>query len=328
MKGFRAILPEPGKVVLEAFEVPEPDHNEVVIRTTKTLISPGTERALLLNLPGLNVKYPKAVGYSHVGVIIEVGQNVRQFNVGDRVASKSRHASHVIANADVCHKLSDDLMDEPATFFQLLTTSLQAVRKTRLEVGESAAIVGVGLIGLFAVQVARVMGALPIFAIDVHESRLAIAKKIGADHIFTSDTSIEGLTKLGGFPVVIEATGNPMVLDTACQITAIGGRISLLGSSRGKADAFDFYTNVHKKGITLIGAHIHTGNRLASAPGWWTLYDEQQTALKLLQHKRVIVEPLITHRFTSEQIADAYALLADWNMDAMGMIVDWNTYKS
>jgi len=97
----------------------------------------------------------------------------------------------------------------------------------------------------------------------------------------------------------------------------------LLGSSRGATESFDFYKRVHKKGIALIGAHIDTAARPSSAPGWWTLRDEQHTALKLLQSKRVRVAPLISHRCHWSEIAAAYDLLAEWNLDALGMIIDW-----
>ena len=324
MESYRAVLPERGTLRLESFLAPPPGPDEVLVQTTKTLISPGTERALLLNLPGLNVQYPKAVGYSHVGKIIQIGKEVKALKVGDQVASKSRHASRVIVKAALCHKLGADLDDEQAAFFQLLATSLQAVRKTRLEIGEAAAVIGSGLIGLFALQVARIAGAMPTIAIDAHPGRLALAKQLGADRIYLAEDALE---KISGYarrlPVVIEATGNPAALESACQITASGGRIALLGSSRGSAQSFDFYANVHKKGITLIGAHIHTGNRAASAPGWWTLSAEQQLALKLLRQKRVAVEPLITHRFASHQLEAAYDLLAQWDLDAIGMVIDW-----
>ncbi len=322
-----AILPEPGTVRMESFELPPLAHDEVLVKTTKTLISPGTERALLLNLPGLNVQYPKSVGYCHVGNVTEVGSEVTGLALGERVASKSRHAGHVIVKASLCHKVDDSLDDESATFFQLLATALQGVRKTRLEVGEATVIVGAGLVGLLALQVARAAGALPIAAIDAHEGRLNLARQLGADHCLLAKNAVTKLLGMNGsadgLPVVIEATGNPSALESACRIAEAGGRIALLGSSRGTTAGFDFYKQVHKRGITLIGAHISTGNRPASAPGWWTLFDEQRTALKLLAHGRVAIQPLITHRFCYSNIDDAYDLLAQWNLDSSGIVIDW-----
>ena len=324
---YHALVARPGTVLLESFELRPLAPDEALVQTTKTLISPGTERAILLNLPGLAVKYPKAVGYSHVGKVIDLGTDVTTLRVGDRVASKSRHASHVAVKASLCHRLPDDLADERATFFQLLATALQAVRKTRLEVGEAVAVLGAGLVGLLALQVARAAGALPTVAIDRDDGRLQLAKEIGSDHVFPAARAAQMFkdfnTLSQGFPVVIEATGNPAALESACQIAAFGGRIALLGSSRGVSESFDFYKRVHKRGISLIGAHISTGNRPSSAPGWWTLQDEQATALRLLAHKRISVSPLITHRYASSEIEKAYKLLAGWNLEAIGILLDW-----
>ena len=250
------IVAAPGIVRLESAELPPLAADEVLIRTTKTLISPGTERALLLNLPGLAVEYPKATGYSHVGEVIEVGSAVDGLTVGDRVASRSRHASQVIAKADNCHKLDANINDEEATFFQLLAISLQAVRKTRLEVGEAAAVIGAGLVGLLALQVCRAAGALPAIAIDSDCGRLKRAERLGADKTLLANQAAEFAQSKSalspGVPVVIEATGNPAALETACQIAAVGGRLALLGSSRGATESFDFY-----KLVAQARAHAH-----------------------------------------------------------------------
>ncbi len=312
---------------LEPVELPPLKSDEVLIETSTTLISPGTERAKLLRLPGLTVNYPAATGYSLVGRVLALGADVTALKPGDRVASRSRHAAHVVAKAAECHPIPNGLTDEEAAFFQLLAIALQAVRKTRLEVGEGCAVLGVGLVGQLALQVARIAGALPTVAIDRDEGRLALAERLGADYCVNGNDAADRIRELDEFkhgpPVVIEATGNPVGLESACQIAAFGGRVALLGSTRGASEAFDFYKQVHKRGITLIGAHISTTYRAAAAPGWWTQHDEQQTALRLLAANRVNAAPLITHRFSSVDAPEAYKLLAQWDPHAIGMVIDW-----
>ena len=321
------LIDEDGGVRLEPAQLPPLASDEVLIETSKTLISPGTERAMLLRLPGLSVAYPANPGYSHVGRIVALGSGVTTLKPGDRVASRSSHAAHVVAKAAHCHPLPAHLTDEEAAFCQLLAIALQAVRKTRLEVGEGCAVLGVGLVGQLALQVARMAGALPTIAVDRVDGRLRLAQRLGADYCLPADGATEGIRTLdnlmAGAPVVIEATGNPTALDSACRIAARGGRIALLGSTRGATESFDFYKQVHKRGITLIGAHISTTYRAAAAPGWWTQHDEQRTALRLLAAKRVDVAPLISHRVSSADAAAAYQLLAHWNLDAIGIIIDW-----
>ncbi len=323
------LFDEGGSVTLAPLTLPPLASDEVMIVTSKTLISPGTERAMLLRLPGLKVKYPPTAGYSNVGRVVELGADVTSLKLGDRVASRSRHATHVVAKAADCHPLSGELTDEEAAFFQLLAIALQALRKTRLELGEGCAVLGVGLVGQLALQVARVAGALPTVAIDRDVGRLKLAKRLGADYCLHAEDAadqIRGIESLAtGPPVVIEATGNPAALEPACQIAALGGRIALLGSTRGAAENFDFYKQVHKRGITLIGAHISTTYRAAAAPGWWTQHGEQRTALRLLAAKRVDVAPLITHRFPSADAPEAYQILTRWDPGAMGMVIDWGT---
>lgn len=327
VKTNHIVVTEGGSVRLESVQLPPLARGEVLVETSRTLISPGTERATLLRLPGLTVKYPVNPGYSHVGRVVELGAEVTTLKPGDRVASRSPHAAHVVAKAAHCHRLPHSLTDEEAAFFHLLAIALQALRKTRLEVGEGCAVLGVGLVGQLALQVARIAGALPTVAVDREDGRLRLAKRLGADYAIQADSAAKQIRTIddlqGGPPVVIEATGNPAALESACQIAAFGGRIALLGSTRGVSEAFDFYKQVHKRGITLIGAHISTTYRAAAAPGWWTQHEEQGTALRLMAAKRVDVAPLMTHSFSSVDAAKAYKLLARWDAGAIGMVIDW-----
>lgn len=328
-RAMRAIVTAPGQVRLEAFDMPRPGPGELLLRTRKTLISPGTERAILLNLPGKNVRYPREVGYCNVGQIIEVGSGLPDFYAQIRVVSRARHASHVLVKAEDCQVLNPgELGDARATFVPLLATALQAVRKTRIEIGETAAVIGLGPLGLLTLQALKQAGAIDIFALDRHEGRLQLASRLGADHCLCVDddgamSSLRGAA--GDIPVVIEATGNPAAIELACEIAADGGRVALLGSARGKTASFDFYSLVHRKSITLIGAHISSARRKESAPGRWRLQAEHELALKLLEKERVQVEPLISHRFGWRQFEDAYALLARRDLDAIGILVDWTS---
>ncbi len=319
----QVVISQPGKVGLAEAALPEPGRGEVLLRASKSLLSPGTERALLLNLPGLKPTYPKTSGYSFVGEVVQLGDGATNLQLGDRVACRTRHASHAIVDAADCHKLPASLSDERAAFFQLLAIALQGVRKTRLEIGEGCAVLGAGLVGLLALQVARAAGAMPVIAIDADASRLARAKDLGADHVFLAGEAARLLPEAP--PVVIDATGNPAALEAACQLAAFGGRVALLGSSRGASQSFDFYRDVHKRGLTLLGAHISATYRETAAPGWWTQRAEQATALKLLEQERVAAEPLVTHRFPFRDVEAAYQLLADWDPGTIGVVIDWTT---
>lgn len=321
----RVVVLEPNVVALETMPMPQAGHGQLLIETTHSLVSPGTERAFFMGLPNTNASYPLYPGYSNIGRVLALGEGVTGFCVGDRVASTAAHASHVVVDAQKCLPLPDDLDEAHAVFFNLIAIAMQAVRKTRIELGESVLVLGMGLIGLFALQLAKLNGGLPVAALDQDPKRLDVARACGADQTYTpSDTLAEELAAQGTRPqVVIEATGAPAPILQAFQLAAPRGRVALLGSARGETERVNFYRDIHRKGLTVIGAHEITRPQHESFPGWWTQRDEHRVALSLLAHQRLTIQPLITHRFTATDFAQAYDLLKAWDTQAMGMVITW-----
>jgi L-iditol 2-dehydrogenase len=327
VNGFRAVVKEPTVVEIEQFEPPEPQSGQVLIRTRASLISPGTERAFFLALPNTNAAYPLYPGYSNIGEVIALGDGVEGLQVGDRVASGAPHASHVVMDAVACQRVPEQVSDEDATFFNLIAIAMQGVRKTRIELGEPVIVIGVGPIGMFALQLAKLNGALPVIAIDQDEHRLELARTAGADVALTNDERLQAAireqTGADGAPVVIEATGAPAAILLAFRLAMLRGRVSLLGSARGETDGVNFYRDVHRKGLSVIGAHEITRPRHDSLPGWWTQADEHRVALRLLAMQRLSVQPLISHRFTWQAFPQAYELLTRRDSALFGMVIDW-----
>lgn len=323
----RAAVTAQGQVELQTFDPPPLQPHEVLIETTVSLISPGTERAFFLGLPNTTLPYPIFPGYSNVGRIVKCGTAVTTLAVGDRVASPAAHASQVVVTAERCVPIPVAVGDESAVFFNLIAIAMQGIHKARIELGESVAVIGAGLIGLFAVRLAQLAGGLPVISIDQKPERLALAAQLGADVTLISDESITSALaselQTDGATVVIEATGATAPVLMAFQLARPGGRVILLGSARGEADGVNFYRDVHRKGLTIIGAHEYTRPAHQSYPGWWTQLDEQHIALHLLAKGRIDVSPLITHRFAWEQLPQAYEMLRAWNSGAMGMVIRW-----
>jgi L-iditol 2-dehydrogenase len=323
----RAAITAPAQLEMQPFTPPSPRAHEVLIETRLSLISPGTERAFFLGLPNTALTYPILPGYSNIGRVVELGSEVTALKVGDRVASPSNHASHVVIDAARCAKLPADLSDERAAFFNLIAIAMQGVHKARIELGESVVILGAGVIGLFAMQLARLAGGLPVISVDQHAGRLLLAQQLGADAALTSDDQLPTVLRerldAEGADVVIEATGNTSPVLLAFQLARPRGRVILLGSARGEADGVNFYRDVHRKGLTIIGAHEITRPQHESAPGWWTQIAEQHLALRLLAAGRLNVDPLITQRFGWQQFPQAYDLLRAWDSSAIGMLVQW-----
>ena len=327
MRAQRAVVKRPGEVALESFRLTQPAPGQAILRAHVTLISPGTERAFFLALPNANAAYPLYPGYSLIGEVLAIGEGVDQIRVGDRVACAAPHASHAIVKAADCQPVPDSLSDENAVFFNLLAIAMQGARKARIELGEAVAVLGAGLIGLFAMRLAQLSGGLPVVGIDIDEERLALAEGFGADSVMMGGDGIQRRFReeLGadGASVVIEATGHPDLVVTAFQLAAAGGRVVLLGSTRGETASVNFYRDVHRKGVQVIGSHEITRPLHEDSPGYWTRGREHRVCLDLLARDRVAADALITHRFNWRDFPEAYAKLNEWDNRALGMVINW-----
>ena len=330
MKGQRVIWPDRAKVDIEAFDLPTVKDDEVLVATECTLISPGTERAFLLGLPNARGGYPSRPGYSNIGKVVEVGKNVSGYTVGDRVATTQGHTSHFVASPNRLLKVeSSDVPAEEMVFFNLSAIALQGVRKARIELGEATLVLGQGLIGLLALQLSKLSGAVPVIAADLTDSRLELSKSIGADHTLNPEDTdfserLSSATMGKGPAVVIEATGHPDAISTALDVAGWGARVVLLASTRGETPSVNFYRDVHKKGLILYGAHNSIRPRQESAPNFWTSEDDSRLMLSLIAQKRFIVALLISHRVSGHDAPKAYQLLMEWNPGLLGVILQWN----
>lgn len=330
MEAQRVVWPDRAKVDIETFTLPPIGDDEVLVATECTLISPGTERAFLLGLPNAQGRYPTRPGYSNIGTIVEVGKTVRDWEVGDRVASTQGHTSHFVALPSRLLKIaSADVPAEEAVFFNLGAIALQGIRKARIELGEATLVLGQGLIGLLAMQLSKLSGALPLIAADLTDSRLEISKRVGADYTFNPEDTdfsaqLEEATQGNGPAIIIEATGHPDAITTALDVAGRGARVVLLASTRGETPSVNFYRDVHKKGLILYGAHNSIRPRQESSPHFWTLEEDSLLLLSLIAQKRFNVIPLISHRVPGEDAAQAYQLLMAWNPGLLGVILQWN----
>lgn len=325
----QVLFVEPGVAQLQPCDIPTPEADQILVRTRISLISPGTERAFLLGLDNTTRRYPQTAGYSTVGEVAALGTNVTKWQIGDVVATRANHRLFSALHEDAVQPLPPGLTEERAVFFTLAAIALQGVRKARIELGEAVAVVGAGLVGLLAAQLASLAGGLPVLAVDKDPHRLAFAHRVGVDNTVEATEEVRSQLESvcdGELPsVVIEATGHPEAVPLAFDLARPHGRVVLLGSTRGETEAVNFYRDVHRKGLTVLGAHDITRPAHDSAPGWWTLAEDQRVVLKLLAAQRLQVDPLITHRFDWSQAEEAYANLVRWDPNTLGMTLDWRS---
>lgn len=180
-----------GRAELQDDPLADLGDNQVLVDNEFSAISAGTERACLLDMPNLGDgkpgQFPKTLGYSGVGRVVETGKNVQSVKAGDRVLTHwgSVHSNYVCVTERNLLKIEDAaLPSEHAVFAIIAGFSLNGLRKTRLEMGESVAVVGMGLLGMFSLALARIAGGAPVIATDLSEERRLLAKSLGAHYTF------------------------------------------------------------------------------------------------------------------------------------------------
>ncbi len=209
---------------------------------------------------------------------------------------------------------------------------LQGVRKLKLELGESAMVIGLGLLGVFAAQLAAIDGAIPVIVSDFDKRRRDLALSLGADHAFSPDEEnlvekIKELTYGKGPNAIVEVTGAAVALQQALTYVAREGRISLLGCTRIPDANIDFYHYVHKPGVSLIGAHTFVRPNVESRPGYWTAQDDYRTLLALIAAKRLKVQPIISEVVSPECAPAIYTRLAEEKQPPLGIVFDWEQIR-
>ena len=280
--------------------MPEPGPGQILIRTARTCISSGTERANLIGDPmiGTNVKdgdpvvFPRQAGYSSSGTVEAVGEGVKSLKPGDRVAAGwTKHAAFNVVTERRAYLLPEGLSFEESAWTHIATFPMAALRKCHLEFGESVLVMGQGVLGQIAVKLARLAGAAPVVVGDPVAAKREAALALGADFAFDPSAPdfgerVKAVTD-GGGKVVIEVTGVDKALDNALDATARFGRVALLGCTRHSNFAIDYYRKVHGRGVTLIGAHTMARPSFDSSSGWWCERDDGLAFLRLLSLGRL-----------------------------------------
>ncbi len=298
MKAKNIVFTAPMKAELLERELPdEVGPGKVLVRTAVSTVSPGTERAVITDSPNaggyVEHVFPRRSGYSSAGYVEKVGEGVKGLQPGDRaIVFWGTHAEYNLVPAHQVVKITDDSISfEEAAVVFISTFSLAAIRKCRLEIGESSLVMGCGLLGQFAVKLLRAAGAVPILAADPIESRRKEAAAGGADYVL--DPLAEGFAAKvkeltgGGVKTAIEVTGVGAGLDETLDCMQRFGRVALLGCTRDKNFTIDYYRKVHSPGITLIGAHTKARPSYESHAGWYTERDDITSVLSLLSAGRI-----------------------------------------
>lgn len=328
VKTLAAILVEQKKPLeLAEVELPNLGYGQILVEIKATRIC-GSQIGEIDGVKGPDKYLPHLLGHEAGGVVLEVGPEVKHVSSGDRVVCHWRPGAGIDAGGSVykwggkpvnagpittfqkISVISENRLTKvpPETDFELcclladtLTTGFGVVaRDARLEIGESAVVIGVGGIGLGTVLGAHLAGACPVIAVDLHDHKLAKAQEFGATHIIHAgreDMVARAREILGGSAdAVFDGTGNPEVIQSAWSITSTKGRVVLVG--------------VMPAGLSfcLNTLPLHYGKRLMGSEGGSSRPAQDiPRILRLLQAERFSSATMVTDRVALAEINEAIA---------------------
>lgn len=321
MKTKSILFTEKNKAELVEENIPELGVDDVLVKLVISTISSGTERANLTGeynvttKKGVTLPFPRRCGYSSSGIVEKVGKNVTTLFPGDRVAvTGAYHSQYVVKNEKSIIKINNDISFEEAALWYIGTFPMAAVRKCSLEIGESAVVMGMGVLGMLAVMLLKNAGAVPVIAVDPVEDKRKKAIEIGADYALDpfADDFAQRVIELTGFGtnVAIEVTGNGKALDQVLDCMARYGRVALLGCTRNSDFTIDYYKKVHAPGISLIGAHTDARPLVESSPRLWTTRDDVNALQKLALYNRLKLSSLVEETYSPSETKAVYDRLA------------------
>jgi len=331
MKIRQFISKGPRQIALAEAELGSPPDNGILVQNAYTAVSIGTEIYGWVHggEPGRPTVFPRLTGYCSAGTVIEVGKDVTDTKPGDLVAGQTRHASHAICT-DLYYKVPGGVSAKAASLLVMAAISGHGNRVARIELGESVVILGLGLVGQFALSLAKLSGGMPVIAVDLDDFRLEKARDRGADvcinpaQIPDIPAAIRTCCVDDGANVVMECTGKPAVYPTAVKLASTAGRLISLGTPRGTVE-MDFFTDVHLREVSILGAVQPQTPERDHIYYHWTKDRERTLLLKLMAQGELPTDDLITHVCKPEQCQEIYTMLAEKPERVLGVLFDWGT---
>ena len=293
--------------------------------------------------PLTGIKAPIILGHEFAGEIVEIGRNVRERKIGEEVGCDTilfcghcfwctRHqyplcsslgalglhghgglAEYCVAPAYMCLRLTGQLTPEIAPLAETLSVVVRALRRGRMQIGETVVIIGAGAVGLLAVQLARTTGARAVYVVEPSQHRRQIAAQLGADVVLDPATMnvFEAITELTGgigADLALECAGHHTTIAMAIDLVRRGGRAVLVGIPHQETH-YNFAKLVMAE-KELIGSLSH-------------VYDEDySTAIRLLGDGRVQADSIISHRIAlTDIITDGFERLGGGHEDVIKIIV-------
>lgn len=358
-----------GSIELIDLPVPKTEKGSLIIETSKSLISAGTERMLLdfgkanifkkaasqpekvkmvidkIHNDGILSAYeavkskldqPITPGYSNVGRVLDGSDT--QYKAGTRVVSNGVHAEIVRVPKNLVAQIPDNVSDESASFTVVGAIALQGIRLINPAIGENIVVIGLGLIGLMAVQILRSNGC-KVIGIDFDQEKCDLAENFGAETINLSKGEdpvqfAKNITGgLGVDAVIITASSESnQIMHQAASMCRKRGRIVLIGVVGLDLRRDDFYEKEISFQVSCSygpgrydSEYEDRGKDYPYAYVRWTEQRNFQAILNLMSDGYLDVKSLITAKFNFNDVEKAYSKLSD--KSSLGLILDYNQEK-
>lgn len=329
MPSVHACIKEgPGKVSWSGFDVPDPGPGQVLVRTTLTTIC-GSDIHIVDDFDEVPPGMP--MGHESVGVVEAVGDGVETLRRGDRIVAAcltscgscercddgehqvcaghgapmnllfgGQSEAFLLNGADFSSaKIPASIDDRQALFASdIMSTGFAAIERADMKEGQTVAIFAQGPVGLCVTAAAKTCKAGTILAVEGIPERAAMARRLGADHVFAPEEAVDEIMKLTGgrgVDVAVEALGRQETLNNCFAVTRLGGTVSSVG----------VYGTEGTISIPLSGSFIHRRFVTTLCPvGRGRL----EHLLGLIGDGRVDLTPLLTHDMALADVAGAYDL--------------------
>lgn len=285
------------------------------------------------------MRTPIPLGYSCAGDVIEVGSDVSEFRVGDRVACAglgfANHAEVDYIPRNLGARIPDVTSYDDACFVTVGAIAMHGVRLANITLGERVVVVGLGLVGQITAQLARCAGAT-VIAADLDPGKVALAARLGAHRAVGStvlaDTVAEMTGGLGADAVLVcAATKSDEPMRQAAAISRLKGRVVIVGDVGMDLERRPFF----EKELSVIVSRSYGpgrydpayelhGRDYPAAYVRWTEGRNMQSFLELLARRDIAVEPLVTHRFPIEDAESAYQIVTGERVEpAIAIVLEY-----
>ena len=329
-------FPELGKVSVETedFDTSKLDSREAVIRSETSIISAGTELARLHGLDN-NLEYPVRPGYGCIGIIEELGSEIDDFNVGDRVFYAGQHASAQRFTHGLEHQWShmfavpDGVDPIDAVVGCMAQIAFTGPHLTELKLGDTVVVYGLGTVGNLAAQMYKLRGAR-VIGVDPASKRCEVARACGiAECIDVAPAdqheAIMALTNGEGADVTVDAVGHSAIVNNAVQACKTFGQVILLGTPRAPVEGnlTEAFHTIHSNLLSVRGAHMWTmplnKQRGVAKDVEWAF----ATIFEQIRSGALQVRPLISHIIKPDEVPAAYKGLKETPNEYTGAVIDW-----